>query len=129
MFLASDLTALLPHTTSVTSLEPGELAVVNPEGCDVMTLGGEAVDSDRLTVTVNPVSAAKGGYKHFMLKEIMEQPEAAVSVLRGRLSFDPEQVELDLPFTDKEIAGWRAIRRATRADARYRGERRGVPLS
>jgi glucosamine--fructose-6-phosphate aminotransferase (isomerizing) len=109
MFLASDLPALLPHTTSVTSLEPGELAIVNPEGCDVMTLDGEAVDSDRLTVTVNPVSAAKGGYKHFMLNEIMEQPEAAMSVLRSRLSFDPDRVELDLPFTDQEIREFQRI--------------------
>ena len=109
MYLASDLPALLPHTTSVTSLEPGELAIVNPQGCDVMTLAGQPVDSGRLTITVNPVSAAKGGYKHFMLKEIMEQPEAAMSVLRGRLSFDPEQVELDLPFTDKEIADFQRV--------------------
>ena len=109
MFVASDLPALLPHTNSITSLAPGELAIVNPEGCDVMTFAGEAVDSSRMTVTVNPVSAAKGGYKHFMLKEIMEQPEAAMSVLRGRLSFDPDRVDLDLPFTDQEVAGFQRV--------------------
>jgi glucosamine--fructose-6-phosphate aminotransferase (isomerizing) len=95
MFLASDLSALLPLTSSVTALEPGELAIVNPEGCDVITMEGERIDASKLRLTINPVAAAKGGYKHYMLKEIMEQPEAAVSALRGRLSFNPEAITLD----------------------------------
>ena len=76
MFLASDLPALRPNATTVTNLNPGEMAIVNPDGCDLITLAGEAGDSRSLTITVDPVSAAKGGYKHFMLKEIMEQPES-----------------------------------------------------
>jgi glucosamine--fructose-6-phosphate aminotransferase (isomerizing) len=104
MFLASDLPSLLAHTTSITTLEPGELAIINPTGCNVMTLSGKHIDSSHMTVPVNPLSAAKGGHKYFMLKEIMEQPEAAVNVLRSKLSFDPGQVELNLPFSDKEIA-------------------------
>jgi glutamine---fructose-6-phosphate transaminase (isomerizing) len=103
MFIASDLPALIPHTSSVTPLEPGEMAIINPDGCEVTTLDGKPVDSSRLTITVNAVSAAKGGFKHFMLKEIMEQPETAMSALRGRLSFEPGEVTLDLPFTDQEI--------------------------
>jgi glucosamine--fructose-6-phosphate aminotransferase (isomerizing) len=103
MFIASDLPALVPHTSSVTPLEPGEMAVINPEGCDVMTLDGTPVDSSRLTITVNAVSAAKGGYKHFMLKEIMEQPETAMSALRGRISFAPGEVTLELPFSEQEL--------------------------
>jgi glucosamine--fructose-6-phosphate aminotransferase (isomerizing) len=103
MFIASDLTALVPHTSSVTPLEPGEMAIITPDGCNVMTLGGKPVDSTNLTMAVNAVSAAKGGYKHFMLKEIIEQPETAISALRGRLSFDPGEVTLELPFSEQEI--------------------------
>ena len=103
MFVASDLPALVDHTDVITPLEPGEIAVVNPEGCDLMTLDGATVDVTKLTVTMSAVSAVKGGYKHFMLKEIMEQPETAVSALRGRLSFDPAEVTLDLPFTPQEV--------------------------
>ncbi len=103
MFIASDMPALTPHTTSVTPLEPGELAIITPERYDVMTLDGKSVDANRVTIAVNATSAAKGGYKHFMLKEVMEQPEVAMSVLRGRLSFEPGEVALDLPFTDQEI--------------------------
>ena len=95
MFIASDLPALLPMTSSVTALEPGELAIVNPEGCEVLTLEGAPVDASRLQLTLNPVAAAKGGFKHYMLKEIMDQPEAAVSALRGRISFSPEAITLD----------------------------------
>ena len=103
MFIASDLTALVPHTSSVTPLEPGEMAIITPDGCNVMTLDGKPVGSTSLTIPVNAVSAAKGGYKHFMLKEIMEQPETAISALRGRLAFDPDEVTLELPFSEQEI--------------------------
>ena len=104
MFVASDLPALLPVTTSITSLEPGQVAVVHPEGCDVLTLDGARVKASRQTISMNPVAAAKGGHKHFMLKEIMEQPEAAMSGLRGRLAFAPPAVTLDeLPFSTREV--------------------------
>ncbi len=110
MFIASDLPALLPLTASVTSLEPGEMAVVSPQGCDVMTLDGSPVDAGPHTVSINPIAAAKGGYRHFMLKEIMEQPESAMSALRGRLSFAPESVTLDeLPFSADVLRGLERI--------------------
>jgi glucosamine--fructose-6-phosphate aminotransferase (isomerizing) len=103
MFIASDLAALVPHTSTVTPLEPGEMAIISPDGCEVMTLDGKPVDSTRLTIAVSAVSAAKGGFKHFMFKEIMEQPETAMSALGGRLSFDPGEVTLELPFSEQEI--------------------------
>ena len=109
MFIASDLPALVDHTNTITPLEPGELAIVNPEGCEVMTLDGTPVDVTKLTVSINAVAAVKGGYKHFMLKEIMEQPETSMSTLRGRLSFDPPEVTLDLPFTEQEIAAFTRV--------------------
>ena len=110
MFVASDLPALLPHTSSITSLEPGEMAVVNLEGCDVMTLDGKAVDATRVTMTISPIAAARGGHKHFMLKEIMEQPEVSMSALRGRLSFAPEEITLDeVRFTEQDLRAFQRV--------------------
>ena len=104
MFVASDLPAMVSHTSTIRPLEPGELAVVHPEGCDVTTLAGERVNARKQTVNITPIAAAKGGHRHFMLKEIMEQPEAAMSALRGRLEFAPEDVVLDeIPLSDREL--------------------------
>ncbi|MCH7607079.1 MAG: glutamine--fructose-6-phosphate transaminase (isomerizing) [Chloroflexi bacterium] len=104
MFVASDLPALLPLTTSVAPLAPGEMAVVTPEGCEMLTLDGRRVDTARQTIAMNPVAAARGGHRHFMLKEIMEQPESAMSCLRGRLGFTPPSAVLgELPFTSEEL--------------------------
>ena len=104
MFVASDLPAMVSHTATIRPLEPGELAVVHAEGCDVTTLAGERVNARKQTVNITPIAAAKGGHRHFMLKEIMEQPEAAMSALRGRLEFAPEDVVLDeLPLSDREL--------------------------
>ena len=104
MFVASDLPAMVSHTSTIRPLEPGELAVVHAEGCDVTTLAGERVNARKQTVNITPIAAAKGGRRHFMLKEIMEQPEAAMSALRGRLEFAPEDVALDeLPLSDREL--------------------------
>ena len=104
MFVASDLPAMVSHTATIRPLEPGELAVVHAEGCDVTTLEGERVNARKQTVNITPIAAAKGGHRHFMLKEIMEQPEAAMSALRGRLEFAPEDVVLDeLPLSDREL--------------------------
>ena len=104
MFVASDLPAMVSHTSTIRPLEPGELAVVHAEGCDVTTLAGERVNARKQTVNITPIAAAKGGHRHFILKEIMEQPEAAMSALRGRLEFAPEDVVLDeLPLSDREL--------------------------
>ncbi len=104
MFVASDLPAMVSHTSTIRPLEPGELAVVHAEGCEVTTLAGRRVNARKQTVNITPIAAAKGGRRHFMLKEIMEQPEAAMSALRGRLEFAPEDVVLDeLPLSDREL--------------------------
>ena len=104
VYLASDLPALLPLTNSIAFLPPGQMAVLQPGHGAYFTLAGEPVENQPRLVTFNPLSAAKGGYKHFMLKEIMEQPEAAMSALRGRLSYSPQEITLDeVPFTQREI--------------------------
>ena len=106
-FFASDLPALAPLTSTASFLGPGELAVVQPGECGLMTLDGKPVSGAPHTIAMSPVATAKGGRKHFMLKEILEQPEAAMSALRGRLSLSPQRVVLDeLPFSDAEAAGF-----------------------
>ena len=103
-FIASDLPALVPHTTTVSFLAPGQVAVVRPEGAAFTDLNGSTVSVPRQVVAADAVAAAKGGYRHFMMKEIMEQPEMMVSALRGRLTFDPLSVAVDeVPLTREEI--------------------------
>ena len=104
MFVASDLPAVVPLTSTVTFLEPGELAVIHPGNYDLLNLEGENVTTTRHTIGMSPVAAAKAGHKHFMLKEIKEQPEAVMNALRGRLDFSPERISLsELTFTTQEI--------------------------
>ena len=110
MFVASDLTALVPLTSSIAFLAPGELAVLAPTGCSYMTLRGARVDRQPELTELTPEAAAKGGHDHFMLKEIMEQPESIMSGLRGRLSFSPDSLTLgDVPFSPAELRGLQRV--------------------
>jgi len=88
MFVASDMPAILDHTQRMIFLDDQELAVVSADGARVMTISGEPVEKPVNTIHWNPVLAAKGSYKHFMLKEIHEQPRSVTDVLRGRVDFD-----------------------------------------
>ncbi len=105
MLLASDLPALLDHTHQVAYLASGELVSITPEGASYRLPDGTAVKKQPVAVPYDAVSVAKGEYKHFMLKEIHEQPEAALDTIRGRVSFNRETINHDeLPLTDDEIA-------------------------
>ena len=88
MFIASDMPAILDHTQQMIFLDDHELAVVAAEGAGFMTLTGEPVEKRATNISWNPVEVAKGGYKHFMLKEIYEQPRSITDVIRGRVDFD-----------------------------------------
>ncbi|MCH7481498.1 MAG: glutamine--fructose-6-phosphate transaminase (isomerizing) [Chloroflexi bacterium] len=135
MFVASDLPALLPLTTSVAPLEPGQMAIVTPEGCEMLELDGTRIDAVRQTVAMSPIAAAKGGHRHFMLKEIMEQPESAMSCLRSRLTFTPPSVTLDeLPFGPTDISrvvflGMGTTQYATRVGARMMEQLARLPAT
>ena len=110
MFLASDLPALIPLTRSIAYLAPGEMAVIRPNGCTYQTLDGKPTERKPKTVAASTESVAKGGFPHFMLKEIMEQPEAAMNALRGRLAFNPESLTLDeVPFSQAEVQEFRRV--------------------
>jgi glucosamine--fructose-6-phosphate aminotransferase (isomerizing) len=95
-FLASDIPAVLNHTRDVIFLDDGEVATLTREGVRVSTLDGQAVSKDVRHVTWDPIMAEKGGYKHFMLKEIYEQPRAVLDTFRGRSAPETGNVSLDL---------------------------------
>ena len=95
MFVASDLAAVLPETQQVAFLSDGEIARVTADGASYIGFDGAPLAKEPQHVPFDPVSAAKGAYKHFMLKEIMEQPECVMDTFRGRASFDPPGVDLE----------------------------------
>lgn len=83
--VASDVSAIVSHTRQVIYLDDGDIARVTPEGADVFTLDNVPVAHDVQQVEWDAASAEKGGYAHFMLKEIFEQPETLRNTIRGRL--------------------------------------------
>jgi glucosamine--fructose-6-phosphate aminotransferase (isomerizing) len=94
-FVASDVAALLEHTREVVYLDDGELAVVRADGYDIMNLDAAPVEKAVDTVDWDIATIERSGYPHFMLKEIMEQPEAIRNTLRGRLLKDGGTARLD----------------------------------
>ena len=95
-FLASDIPAFLPYTNKVIFLDDMELAVITSQSCEVQSLQtGLPVEKKVNTIDWNAGMAEKAGYKHFMLKEIFEQPQAITNTISGR--FNPETGEVDLP--------------------------------
>src|SRR5512139_551581 len=106
-FIASDVPAVLPYTKNFIFMEDGEIALLSSEGVKVFDAKGEEVSKEPKRVSWNPLMAEKGGYKHFMLKEIFEQPRAVTDTVRGRLSKEHgdgilEEIHLD-PSILKEI--------------------------
>src|SRR5262249_60564505 len=94
-FVASDIPAILPYTRRVSFLEEGELAEVSPAGARITDLEGREPLREPQLITWSAVQAEKAGYKHFMLKEIHEQPRAVTDTLRGRLALERHDVVLD----------------------------------
>ncbi|MDT8419389.1 MAG: glutamine--fructose-6-phosphate transaminase (isomerizing) [Desulfuromonadales bacterium] len=94
-FVASDIPAMLSHTREMIFLEDGELVVFTPAGMQLSDLAGNPVERPPKTITWSPMMAEKGGYKHFMLKEIYEQPRALADTIAGRLRNDEGDVYLE----------------------------------
>jgi glucosamine--fructose-6-phosphate aminotransferase (isomerizing) len=110
MLVASDLPAVLDHTRRMVFLDDGEMAVVRADGATYSRIDGEVVEKQPTTVAWDPVSAAKGGYRHFMLKEIHEQPRSLGDTIRSRISLDPPAVFLeDLGLSDEELLSVRRV--------------------
>jgi len=94
-FVASDIPALLDHTRKVTFLEDGEVAEVSSKGFQVWDGRQRVVRKAFKKITWDAVAAQKGGYRHFMLKEIHEQPRAITDTFRGRISLKSGEVSLE----------------------------------
>lgn len=102
-FISSDIPAILKHTRDVIFLENRQLAVVTADGTEVSSLDGTPVNPEVHTISWDPVSAEKGPYRHFMQKEIAEQPRAITDTIRSRVDFSTHRVRLDtLPLTPEE---------------------------
>jgi glucosamine--fructose-6-phosphate aminotransferase (isomerizing) len=95
MILASDLAAVLPFTQEVAFLADQQLARVDRAGASFIEVGGSPVDLPRKRIPIDPVSALKGEYQHFMLKEVMEQPEALSDTIWSLGTLDPAELYLD----------------------------------
>src|SRR5260370_34527767 len=94
-FVASDIPAILEHTRDVFFLGDGEIAVMTKGGVRVTDFEGNTIEPVRQRITWDPIQAEKGGFKHFMLKEIYEQPRAVRDTVQGRISLDSGTVFLD----------------------------------
>jgi glucosamine--fructose-6-phosphate aminotransferase (isomerizing) len=101
-YVASDVPALLSYTRDFVFLEDGDVATVTPDGLWVTTLAGVAVERSALRITWDPVQAEKGGFRHFMLKEIHEQPRSMRDTLLGRIGLEEGEVHLEELGPDAE---------------------------
>ncbi len=109
-FVASDIPALLNYTRDTLILEDGEFASITESEVRLYNKEGHQIEKEIFKITWDVESAEKGGYDHFMLKEIMEQPVAVRETLRQRLDMETGQVTLDgLDFTREEVANFEKI--------------------
>ena len=94
-FVASDIPPILQHTRDVFFLGDGEIAIINKDAVRVVDFEGNSVQPSIQRITWDPIMAEKGGFKHFMLKEIYEQPRSVRDTVQGRISLDTGRVFLD----------------------------------
>ncbi len=103
-FVASDIPAMLSHTREMIFLEDGEMVVFTIDELKFTTLEGAPVEKKPRTITWTPLMAEKGGYRHFMLKEIYEQPRAIADTLAGRIREEAGDIYLeDLDLDDETL--------------------------
>ena len=109
-FIASDIPAILNHTRDVVFLGDGEMAVATRAGVIFSTFDGAPLVRPSQRVQWDPIQAEKAGYKHFMLKEIFEQPAAARDTILGRVSLDSGRVFLsEINLSDEQLASVRKV--------------------
>jgi glutamine---fructose-6-phosphate transaminase (isomerizing) len=103
-FIASDIPAILPHTRKIFFLADGDVAVITPQGVKVSDFDGRPLERQVQHITWDPIQAEKGGFKHFMLKEIYEQPRAVRDTTLGRISQDTGKIFLEeMEITEAEF--------------------------
>ena len=109
-FIASDIPGILHHTRDVYFLADGDMAILTRDGVKLTDFNGKPIERQITHIHWDPIQAEKGGYKHFMLKEIWEQPRAIRETTLGRVSLDSGKVflgEMDIP--DEELASASSI--------------------
>jgi glucosamine--fructose-6-phosphate aminotransferase (isomerizing) len=109
-FLASDITAIIPYTKQALILGEGEIAAITPLGVTVSTLDGTTVQPKVIHVDWDISQAQKGGFEHFMLKEMHESPEAAANAVRGRITDDGRITFNEFDVSDAELAAFTQVR-------------------
>ncbi|TDI41606.1 MAG: glutamine--fructose-6-phosphate transaminase (isomerizing) [Acidobacteria bacterium] len=109
-FLASDIPAVLTHTRQVVFMDDGDVALLTRDGVTLTDVAGKSHEPRITTITWDPIQAEKGGYKHFMLKEIHEQPNTVRDTLMGRFSRERGEVFLEeVNFTVAEMQNFRKV--------------------
>jgi glucosamine--fructose-6-phosphate aminotransferase (isomerizing) len=109
-YLASDVAAIMGHTRNVIYLDDGEMVTLRPEGIQTMNINNEAITKEIQEITWDLDQIQKGGYEHFMLKEIMEQPQTIRDAFRGRILPESGDVKLGgIRLTDWELRNIRRI--------------------
>jgi glutamine---fructose-6-phosphate transaminase (isomerizing) len=109
-FVASDVPAILYHTRDLFFLADGDLAVITPEGVQLTDFDGQPIVRQVQHVTWDPIMAEKGGFKHFMLKEIYEQPRSVRDTTLGRISQETGRVFLDeMEISEEEFRAAKKI--------------------
>lgn len=110
-FVASDIPPILQHTRDIFFLGDGEIAALTRDAVRVMDFDGNVVEPKQQRITWDPIMAEKGGFKHFMLKEIFEQPRAIRDTVQGRLSLDTGRVYLDqMDITETEFKNFTSVK-------------------
>ena len=110
-FVASDIPALLEHTRNMFFLSDGDIAVLTKDGVRVMDHDGKTVERKPHRVAWDPIMAEKGGYKHYMQKEIFEQPRAVRDTFLGRISQDTGKIYLgEMGLTERQFRDFKNVR-------------------
>ena len=104
-FIASDVPGVLHHTRNIYFLADGDMAILTAAGVELTDFAGKPIQRELTRIQWDPIQAEKGGYKHFMLKEIWEQPRAIRDTTLGRVSLDSGKIFLgEMEIDDEELA-------------------------
>ncbi len=121
-YIASDVTPMLPYTKQVTFLDDGEIASINEEGLKIVNLRNQIVDKDITQIDWDQETAQRGGFEHFMLKEIFDQPTVFEDAIRGRTDMDEGTAHLGgLNMTAEQMREIKRIAIIAEGTARHAG--------
>ncbi len=109
-FVASDVPGILHHTRDIYFLADGDMAILTTSGVELTDFNGKPIERELTRIQWDPIQAEKGGYKHFMLKEIWEQPRAIRDTTLGRVSLDSGKIFLgEMDIDDEELSNASSI--------------------